>query len=280
MNFARILPLTRSGALLPTYLNCQAQHGPLQIKRFYKDMKKFYKNVTISKSNGRFEINLDKNKLKTPLGTLFTVPTEPLAVAIATEWDSQQKLIKRHSMYLTSLCNTAIENPTGRSKETVIQSVMHFLETDTLCFRLDEPPELEELQTNHWDPVVSWFNNRYEADVKPTTSIISPVISKNTQENLKKHLSSHNDWALVGIESAVHSLKSLILALALIDREVDAETALKLSRLELEFQVSRWGKVEWSHDVEYADLKARVSAAALFVHLVQESSNIITKMAS
>ncbi|PIK54925.1 putative ATP synthase mitochondrial F1 complex assembly factor 2-like [Apostichopus japonicus] len=244
------------------------------------DPRKFYKNVSISKADGLFEINLDKNKLKTPLGTLFRVPTEPLAVAVATEWDSQKEMIKKHSMHLTSLCNTAIDNPTERSKETVIQSVLQFLETDTLCFRLDEPPELVELQTNHWDPVIQWFNDRYSADIKPTTAIISPTIAEETLENLKGHLRSHNEWSLVGIESAVHSLKSLILAFALIDRRVDPETALKLSWLELEFQVAKWGRVEWSHDVEFADLKARVSAAGLFIHMVLESTQTIQKMTS
>lgn len=255
-------------------------HQPVlvQFKRFFKDRKRFYKNVSISKSGRSYEVNLDRNKLKTPLGTLFRVPSEPLAIAVATEWDSQKDMIRRHSMYLTSLCNTAIDNPTERPKETVIQSILHFLETDTLCFRLDEPPELAELQTKHWDPLLSWFNNRYSAEIKPTSSIISPTIPENTQESLKGHLRSHSDWSLVGFESAVHSLKSVILAFALVDREIDPETALKLSRLELEFQVSKWGRVEWSHDVEFADLKARVSAASLFIHLVLENTQTVKKI--
>lgn len=75
----------------------------LLIKSFFQsitDPRKFYKNVSISKADGLFEINLDKNKLKTPLGTLFRVPTEPLAVVVATEWDSQKEMIKKHSMHL------------------------------------------------------------------------------------------------------------------------------------------------------------------------------------
>lgn len=47
-----------------------------------------------------YEVNLDKHKLKTPLGKLFKVPTEALALAVATEWNAQQSVIKRHTMSL------------------------------------------------------------------------------------------------------------------------------------------------------------------------------------
>ena len=49
---------------------------------------------------GEFEINLDKRKLKTPSGKVFRVPNEALALAVATEWNMQEKVIKRHSMHL------------------------------------------------------------------------------------------------------------------------------------------------------------------------------------
>ena len=52
---------------------------------------------------GGYEINLDKRKLKTPMGNLFRVPTESLAVAVMTEWHAQQDTIKRHSMHMVTL---------------------------------------------------------------------------------------------------------------------------------------------------------------------------------
>lgn len=51
---------------------------------------------------GGFEINLDHRKLKTPQAKLFTVPSEALAVAVATEWDSQQDTIKFYTMHLVT----------------------------------------------------------------------------------------------------------------------------------------------------------------------------------
>lgn len=50
--------------------------------------------------DGLYEINLDRRKLKTPGGTLFTVPNEALAIAVATEWDAQRDTLKFYTMHL------------------------------------------------------------------------------------------------------------------------------------------------------------------------------------
>lgn len=55
---------------------------------------------------GGFEINLDHRKLKTPQAKLFTVPSEALAIAVATEWDSQQDTIKFYTMHLVISSHT------------------------------------------------------------------------------------------------------------------------------------------------------------------------------
>lgn len=62
-----------------------------------------------SDSPGGFEINLDHRKLKTPQAKLFTVPSEALAIAVATEWDSQKDTIKFYTMHLVSTAGWSAE---------------------------------------------------------------------------------------------------------------------------------------------------------------------------
>ncbi|CAE1279097.1 ATPeAF2 [Acanthosepion pharaonis] len=133
---------------------------PIARKIHTREVKKFYKNARIAQSNGLFEINLDKRKLRTPLGNLFQVDNESLALAVATEWNAQEDTIKQHNMYLTTLCNTVIDNPMQRTKEDLTKAVLHFLETDTLCYRMLDPPDLITFQQTHWDPLVDWFRSR------------------------------------------------------------------------------------------------------------------------
>lgn len=52
------------------------------------------------RTGGLYEINLDRKKLKTPGGKLFTVPNEALAIAVATEWDAQKDTLKFYTMHM------------------------------------------------------------------------------------------------------------------------------------------------------------------------------------
>nr|XP_058904875.1 ATP synthase mitochondrial F1 complex assembly factor 2 isoform X1 [Kogia breviceps]XP_058904876.1 ATP synthase mitochondrial F1 complex assembly factor 2 isoform X1 [Kogia breviceps]XP_058904877.1 ATP synthase mitochondrial F1 complex assembly factor 2 isoform X1 [Kogia breviceps] len=277
------------------------------------ERKRFYQNVSITQGEGGFEINLDHRKLRTPQAKLFTVPSEALAVAVATEWDSQQDTIKTYTMHLTTLCNTSLDNPTQRDKDQLIRAAAKFLDTDTVwppahhlsagsqmarpwhpaaglpvCilpapgffsgYRVEEPETLVELQRNEWDPVIGWAERRYGVKIGSSTSIMGPSIPARTREVLVSHLASYNMWALQGIEFVVSQLKSLVLTLGLIDLHLTVEQAVLLSRLEEAFQIQKWGSVEWAHEYELQDLQARTAAGALFVHLCSESSAVKHKL--
>lgn len=56
------------------------------------------------------------------------------------------------------------------------------------------------------------------------------------------------------------------MAFACIDRHITVEQAVRLGRLEEEFQIKHWGRVEWAHDVSELDSRARLAAAVLFIH--------------
>ncbi|XP_013380946.1 ATP synthase mitochondrial F1 complex assembly factor 2 [Lingula anatina] len=239
-------------------------------RRYLQDRTRFYKNAHIKHSKQGWEVLLDKKKLKTPFGNVFQVPSEALALAVATEWNAQEKVIKSHDMHLTSLCNTAIDNPTHRNKEQTVDSIIHFLDTDTICYWLDEPEELTDLQNAEWKPMIEWLQHRYDISVEPTYGLLPPGIPEETRALLQRHLNSYTPWALVGFEYCTDALKSLILTLGVMDRHLSVEKAVELSRLELEFQIKRWGSVEWHHDIDLLELKARVAAAVLFVHMSTE----------
>ncbi|XP_044160663.1 ATP synthase mitochondrial F1 complex assembly factor 2 [Bufo gargarizans] len=242
------------------------------------ERKRFYENVSISQGEGGFEINLDQRKLRTPQGKIFTVPSEPLATAVAAEWDVQRETIKFFTMHLTTLCNTALDNPTQKSKEALIAASLKFLDTDTVCYRVEDPPALVELQTNEWDSVLKWAENRYDVEISSSTSIMGPVIPDHTKQVFHRHLASHNSWSLLGIEFMVSQLKSFVLAMGLLDRYLTVQKAVLLSRLEEEYQIQRWGNVEWAHDYELQELQARTAAGTLFVHLCSSSSSIKHKL--
>lgn len=238
-------------------------------------IKRFYKNVTISDADGNgYEINLDQRKLRTPHGTILKVPNEALAIAVANEWIMQKEYIKRHTQHITKLCNTAIENPTQRTPETMITGMLDYLETDTLLFQMTEPDSLWQLQKNEWNPIIQWICNRYNVHLTTTTGINMPTIPSETYSIFRQYLSSYDTWSLYGYAEAVESIKSFILATAVMDKHLEVEKAIALARLEVEFQVEKWGNVEWYHDIELMDLRARLASSALFVHLTSTDRSV------
>ncbi|CAG2061662.1 unnamed protein product [Timema podura] len=97
-------------------------------------LKRFYRKTNALYSDGKYEITLDQRKLKTPYGNLFVVESEPLALAVAAEWDAQKTHIKQSSMHLSALCSTAIDNPNHLNKFDLVNHILSFLDTDTVLF--------------------------------------------------------------------------------------------------------------------------------------------------
>lgn len=251
-------------ALAPTSKQCSSRISQRDLHTVKK--KRFYKNVGVVQSNSSFEINLDNRKLKTPCGSSFQVNNEALAHIVANEWLSQGDEIFLNQMHITGLCNTSIDNPGKADNKILVDSILSFLATDTVLFFTDEPPELLELQKNNWSPIIKWFNHRYGVNIEPTLDISAPHIDPKDVQKLEKHLLSYNWNALQGISFGVDAIKSLILQLAVLDRHLTVSQAVKLSRLELEFQTEKWGNVVWAHDIEEHDTTSRLSASNLFVY--------------
>jgi len=159
-----------------------------------------------------------------------------------------------------------IDNPKTRTHDEQVSHVLEFLSSDTICFYADEPEELVQLQKKEWQPVIDWFDKKYCVSIEPSSHLVIAVPDDVIQQ-LKVRLAPLSGWSLTGLEFAVETLKSFILAMALIDNHLTVEKAVSLSRLELEFQISRWGSVEWAHDLELMETRSRVAAAALFYSL-------------
>lgn len=111
--------------------------------------KRFYRKTGILYSGGKYEVTLDQRKLKTPSGKPFQLESEPLALAVATEWDAQKDKIQQSTMHLTALCSTALDNPNKLNKLDMVQYMVDYLDTDTVLFQSTVSSSLpDELHRN------------------------------------------------------------------------------------------------------------------------------------
>ena len=241
--------------------------------RSISGIKKFYKNASIVKANGGYEINLDQRKLKSPNGTLLKFPTESLAHAVSLEWNSNNDTIQLHKMPLTLIAYAACDTPAQRTTDVIADSCLRYLITDTVLYHMEEPPELANIQDEKWGSIIKWCNERYSVDIQHTFGFGKPSISENTHNVLMYHLKSYDLWSMVAFERMVNNLKSVILTLALVDRHISVKDAVELSLLEQRYQVSKWGNVEWHHDIEFHETLMKTSACAIFIQFSNEYSS-------
>lgn len=245
--------------------------------RCYATRKRFYRKTGILYSDGKYEITLDQRKLKTPGGKHFSVQSEPLALAVATEWDAQKDKIQQSNMHLTALCSTVIDNPNRLNKHEMVQYLVNYLDTDTVLFQSSENDDLYRFQLQEWDPVIRWFCDRFQVDLEKFRGFEVKSIAPETKAIIQRHLMSYSFDAIHGYIFAVDTLKSVILTLACVERLITPEKAVLLSRLEEEFQLSYWGRVEWAHELSQQDLQTRLSAAVLFIHFNSSSTLVKSK---
>ncbi|KAH7730639.1 ATP12 protein [Aphelenchoides avenae] len=247
----------------------------------YANPKKFYNEVNVQPvhESGRtfYHVCLGKKgeklrPLKTQAGKVLKLESEPLALAVAHEWDSQAEQINKSLMRLTGLAFTAIDNPLKETKETITSKIMDYLDTDTLLYFSSEPEKLKKMQHERWAPVVKWVNERYGLELRATESITdTPEIPEASRQRIAQFLMSHNFPALTGLQYAVEAAKSVLISLAVVGHRITVNEAVELARLEQIYQTGIWGNVEWGHTIEHQDLCSRLAAGTLFFHF---SSNL------
>lgn len=249
--------------------------------------KRFYKNVSIISATtpanavyskvDNYEICLDGKKVKTPKRQVLTVPTKPLALAVAQEWTAQEKNIKTQDMHLTGLCITCLDNPVYKTEQSLIQSIKRYLDNDCLLFFQNEPEGLKELQQKMWTPVIDWTNGYFGTKLEPSESLIGPEIPTDSRDRFERYLATYDFWRLMGLEYGAESIKSLLLTLATTRAVLTVSDAVRLGALETQFQTSRWGTVPWAHGVEELETRCRLAAAVTFVRLLESHSASTSK---
>ena len=108
-------------------------------------IKVWYRRVDVqrvarSASRPRWTVALDGRPIQTPAKAPLELPTKPLALAVAMEWQAQTKMLQPHTMPLMKLATTSIDQiPSIRP--TMHSSMLRTMETDVACMRADPEEE-------------------------------------------------------------------------------------------------------------------------------------------
>ena len=226
-------------------------------------MKRFYKEVGISAERG---ILLDGRPVRTPKKAELILPNAALADAVADEWRAQGDKIEPHKMKLTGFANAAIDI-IAPDCATFAASLAAYGESDLLCYRAEDPLALIARQNAAWDPLLDWAQGRYDVAFTRVLGVIHRAQPPETIARLGAAIGARSAFELAALSHLVTISGSLVIALAVIEREIDAEAAFDTAHLDELWQAENWGEDYFATQTRDAH-RADFLSAARFLHLL------------
>jgi chaperone required for assembly of F1-ATPase len=230
-------------------------------------MKRFYKQAAVSEAPEGFAVALDGKPIQTPAKAPLLLPSLALAEAIAAEWQAQGGEMQPAALALTRLASTAIDLIAPRRPE-IVAAIAKYAATDLVCYRAEHPLALMERQHAAWQPLLDWAVMRYDAPLTVTAGITPVAQPEASLRAFTAAVAAKDAMVLAALHLATAAAGSLVIALALIEGAIDAETAFAASELDESFEIEQWGE-----DAEQAQRRAaleeEIAAAARFAALAR-----------
>ncbi|WP_420861383.1 ATP12 family chaperone protein [Algirhabdus cladophorae] len=219
--------------------------------------KRFWTSASTTRTDAGFGILLDDRAIKTPAKAGLIVPTQSMAAEIAAEWDAQETTIDPGSMPITRAANAAIDK-VQHQRAAVADMLSEYGGTDLLCYRANSPVELAQRQSEGWDPLLSWSAQTLSAPLNTGQGVMHIDQPAESLTTLAKRVHQFDPFELTGFHDLVALSGSLILAFAVVEDHITAQSAWDLSRIDETWQIEQWG-----HDEE-AESMAQTKQLAFF----------------
>ncbi len=198
-------------------------------------MKKFYKLVSTRAADGGWRIELDGKPVRTPSGAMLNAPSEALAMLAAQEWSAQVDNILPETMPLTQLLVTAIDR-VQKERPVIQETVLGYLDTDLLCYRASEPPELVHKETTARDPWLHWYEKQCGMALGTTTGLIALRHDDRIHNHAEQAVRLLDVWGFTVLQMVTAITGSLVLALAFVSGPAQEDDLLRALYVEEDYK--------------------------------------------
>lgn len=208
-------------------------------------LKRFYKTATAgthtdNKGTNGYGVFLDGKPIQTAGKSPLIVPTEPLATAIAQEWDNQTDAIQPLTMPQMRLANTTIDRIIP-DRPTIHNNMLAYGENELLCYRDGNVSALRTQQESKWNPWLTWAEKWTNHPYTTTESLLPTLQSPSIKTAYDQYLTTLDNWTFTAITDLIQSTGSFILGSAVVQGAMTTDEAFVLSRLDTDFQATIWG---------------------------------------
>ena len=208
-------------------------------------MKRSWNEAAVTALDHGFGVLLDGRPLRLPGGHALRVPGRALAGAVAAEWGAAGGAMggemSLDEVPLTRLVGTATDR-IAPAPDPTVDALSGYGESDLLCYRAADPPELVARQAAVWDPPLAWAGARYDVHLEVATGIVHRAQPAATIARLSSAVAAYDAWHLAALSPIVTIGGSLVLALALAEGAITPDAAWAAAELDEEWQAERWGE--------------------------------------
>jgi chaperone required for assembly of F1-ATPase len=222
--------------------------------------------VTIESVASSYGVLRDGKSVLTPMKNVLALPNTALADAVAAEWRAQSEPLRKDIMHLTQIACIAIDL-VPEKRDMVLEEVLGYGDTDTVCYRAGNIPALQKQQAEYFAPVIAWADHRFAVKMVVTDGVVPVRQPKSNHKTFHSVIAEYDNWRLGVLAFVIKPLSSLVLALALMERQIDAEQAFRLSHLEELYETQQWGQDELK-EAKMKRVKEELEAAEKFLSLL------------
>jgi len=202
--------------------------------------RRFYKTARAAEAEGGYAVLLDDAPVRTPGRRSLTLPSRPLAEAVAAEWQAQAEHIDPMRMPLTRLVNAIIDG-VAQAAGPVKAEIEKYLGSDLIFYRADSPPGLVQRQAQHWDPLVAWARDELGARFVLAEGVV-PVTQPEHARAAAAAAIPDDPWRLGAVHVITTLTGSAVIALAVAHAHLTADQAWAAAHVDEDWNMEQWGR--------------------------------------
>lgn len=202
--------------------------------------RRFYQAAGVDKQAGGHAVLLDGRPVRTPARRTLAAPVEPLAQALAEEWNAQREVVDPAIMPLTRLANSIIDG-VADAVDAVQAEVAKFLASDLVCYRAGSPAGLVERQARHWDPLIAFARDALGARLLLGEGV---MFVEQPDDALAAAARAIPDepWRLGAVHAVTTLTGSALIALALAQGHLSTTDAWAAAHVDEDWNIAQWGE--------------------------------------